>query len=90
MGFGLLWEAGLAAAFVAAEVGVAAAAVVPPAGSADIAGNAGAGILGTTPLKLETKLGCRETGSPYCTLAAGSLPGEPRGSADCSTEKSQA
>lgn len=46
---------------------VSAAAEVLPAGSADIAGNAGAAILEITPSELVIKLGCRGKGFPYHT-----------------------
>lgn len=82
-GFGLPWVAGSVEA-------AAAAAVVPLANSADIAGNAAAGIPETGPSVLVTTLGCRGRGSPYHTWAEGSLLGEPRGSEGCNMGKSRA
>lgn len=79
----MLWVAGSAEA-------AAAAAVVPPANSADIAGNAAVGTLGTVPLVLVTMLGCKGRDFPYHTLVASSPPGEPRGSVGCNKGKSQA
>lgn len=60
LGFGLFSVAGFAEA-------VAAAAEVLPAGSVDIAGNAGAVILVITPSGLVIKLGCRGKDFPYHT-----------------------
>lgn len=81
--FGLPWVAGSAEA-------AAAAAVVPPVSSADIAGNAAAGTLGTGPSVLVTMLGCKGRDFPSHTWVEGSPLGEPRGSEGCSTGKSQA
>lgn len=58
--FGSLWVAGSAEA-------AAAAVVMPPASSADIAGNAAAGILETGPSVLVTMLGCRGRDFPCHT-----------------------
>lgn len=82
-GFGLPWVAGSVEA-------AAAAAVVPPANSADIAGNAAAGIPETGPSVLVTMLGCKGRDFPCRTWAAGSPLGEPRGSGGCNTGRSQA
>lgn len=68
----------------------AAAAVAPPAGSADIAGSAEARTLGTGPSALVTMLGCRGTDSPCHTLVAGSRLGELQVSEGHNTGKSQA
>lgn len=68
----------------------AAAAVVPLANSADIAGNAAAGILETNPSELVTKLGYKGIDFPYHTLVAGTLLGEPQGAVGYNMEKSQA
>lgn len=81
--FGSPWVAGSAEAD-------AVAAVVPPANSADIAGNAAAGTLETGPSVLVTMLGCRGRDFPYHTLVAGSPLGELQGSVGCNTGKSQA
>ena len=54
----------------------AAAAVAPPASSADIAGNAEAKTPGTGPSALVTRSGCRGRGFPCHTLAEGSRLGE--------------
>lgn len=62
--FGLLSVAGFAEA-------VAVAAEVLPAGSADIAGNAGAVIRVITPSELVIKLGCMGKDFPYHTSAEG-------------------
>lgn len=62
MTFGLLWAAGSAEA-------AAAAAEVPPAGSADIAGNVEAKILVTAPSGPVIKLGCRGKDFPCHTWA---------------------
>lgn len=83
MGFGLSWVAGSAEA-------AAAAAAVLPAGSADIAGSAAAGTLGTGPSKLETMLGYRGTSSPCHTLVVGNLLGGLQGSVVCNKGKNQA
>lgn len=81
--FGSPWVAGSVEA-------AAAAAVVPLASSADIAGNAAAGILGTSPSVLVTMLGCKGRDFPFRTLVVGSHLEEPRGSAECNMGKSQA
>lgn len=81
--FGSPWVAGSAEA-------AAAAAVVLPASSADIAGNAAAGTLETGPSVLVTMLGCRGRDFPYHTLVAGSPLEEPQGSEGCNKGKSQA
>lgn len=81
--FGLPWVAGSVEAAVAAVV-------VPPANSADTAGNAVAKTLETGPSALVTMLGCRGKDFPYHTWAAGSHPGEPQGSVGCNMVKSQA
>lgn len=81
--FGSPWVAGSAEA-------AAAVAEVPPANSADIAGNAAAGTLETGPSVLVTMLGCKGRDFPYHTLVAGSPPGEPPGSVGCNMGKSQA
>lgn len=62
MKFGLLWVAGSAEA-------ASAAAEVPPAGSADIAGNVEAEILVTAPSGPVIKLGCRGKDFPCHTWA---------------------
>lgn len=83
LGFGLPWVAGSVEA-------AAAAAVVPLANSADIAGNAAAGIPETGPSVLVTMLGCKGRDFPYHTWAEGSRLGEPQGSGGCNMGKSQA
>lgn len=81
--FGWPWVAGSVEA-------AAAAAVAPPASSADIAGNVAAGILETSPSMLVTMLGCKGRDFPYHTLVAGSPLGEPQGSEGYNMGKSQA
>lgn len=83
MKFGLLWAAGSAeAAAVAAEV--------PPAGSADIAGNAEAKIQVTVPSGPAIKLGCREKDFPCHTWVEDIHLEEHLGSEGHSMERSQA
>lgn len=81
--FGSPWVAGSAEA-------ASAVAVVPPASSADIAGNAATGTLETGPSMLGTMLGCMGRDFPYRTSVAGSRLGEPQGSVGCNMGKSQA
>lgn len=81
--FGLPWVAGSVEA-------AAAAVAVPPASSADIAGNAAAGILETSPSVLVTMLGCKGRDFPYHTWVAGSPLGEPQGFVGCNMGKIQA
>lgn len=77
--------------WVDGSVGAASAAVeVPPASSADIAGNAAAGIPETSPLVPVTMLGCKERDFPCRTWVEGSPLGGPPGAAGCNTGKSQA
>lgn len=63
---------------------------MPPASSADIAGNAAAGSPETGPSVLVTMLGCKGRDFPYRTSVAGSPLGEPQGSEGCNMGKSQA
>lgn len=81
--FGWPWVAGSAEA-------AAAAAAVPLASSADIAGNAAIGTLETGPSVLVTMLGCKGKDFPFHTWAASSLLGGHPGSVGCNTERSQA
>lgn len=81
--FGWPWVAGSAEA-------AAAAAAVPPASSADIAGNAAIGTLETVPSVLVTMLGCKERDFPFHTWVAGSLLGGHQGSVGCNMGRSQA
>lgn len=63
---------------------------MPPANSADIAGNAAAGIQETSPSVLVTMLGYKERDFPCHTLVEGSPLEEPQGAVGSNREKSQA
>lgn len=87
LGFGLLWAA--AALFAAAAAAFAAAAAgSPPADSAGIAGTAAVGSPGTAPSGPETAQGCRGTGLPCHTLAAGTRSAGRQGSGGHNKERS--
>lgn len=61
-----------------------------PASSADIAGNAAAGTPETGPSLLVTMLGCKGRDFPYHTSVAGNPLGEPQGSVESNTGRTQA
>lgn len=85
------WELEFDSLWVAGSVEAAAAAAATPlAGSADIAGNAGAGTLGKGPSEPGIKLGCRGKGSPCHTWAADILLEERRVSEGRNMGRSQA
>ena len=88
LGFGLLWAAAAALFAAAAVVAVAAAAGGPPADSAGIAGTAAAGSPGTAPSGPAIAQGCRGTGLPCHTSAAGTRSAGRRGSGGRSKERS--